>query len=587
MSVTEPNGKLRKNNHHRKNLAVVFFVAAAAAILLTYGYEAFADNGDELPITGKDIRLLIFNLMGGIALLIYGINRMGEGLQKAAGDRIRSILGRLTSKPAYGVMVGAGITALIQSSSATTVMVVGFVNARLMTLVQGVGVIIGANIGTTITGQLIAFKLTDFALPIVAVGVGIHFFTKRRFIKHIGLFILGFGVLFLGLNIMKDGVHFLREHPGVSEIFQQFGEKPLLGVLAGMLMTALIQSSSATIGIVISMVGMGALTLEQAVPIVLGDNIGTCITAGLASIGTNRNAKRAALAHVIFNVVGTVIVLLVLKQYMWVIAQTAVSPERQTANAHTIFNVLNTLVFLPFIPMYAKFIARLVSGQTVDKREAVYLDNRLLSTPAVALDQSVKELARMAGFNAVSLRSIEKATRLKRLHALDDIDADEEALDELHRQTTAYLVAISEHSIATEVSEKIPAVIQSVDDIERIGDHCVSLRNLLEEKHSSRVDFSDEARLELISIQDLVVTIVEEVQRALAYRNKDIAEGVFAISEELDTLTREMRENHINRLCNSSCHVHAGVFFLEMVKLYENIGYRCQNIAEAVVHYLG
>jgi phosphate:Na+ symporter len=243
LSVTEPNGKLTENISHRKNLPVVFFVAAAAVILLTYGYEAFADNGDETAITGEQIRLLIFNLLGGIALLIYGINRMGEGLQKAAGDRMRSILGRLTNKPLHGVMVGAGVTALIQSSSATTVMVVGFVNARLMTLVQAIGVIVGANIGTTITGQLIAFKLTDYALPIVAVGVGIHFFTRRRFIKHIGLFILGFGVLFLGLNIMKDGVHFLRDHPGVSEVFQQFGEKPLLGVLAGTIITAIIQSS--------------------------------------------------------------------------------------------------------------------------------------------------------------------------------------------------------------------------------------------------------------------------------------------------------------------------------------------------------
>lgn len=591
MSGTESNGKLTEKKRHRIIRTVVLFVAAAAIYFLLCNFVASADEGGKSPhslgFTGEQIRLMIFSLLGGIALLIYGIHRMGEGLQKAVGDRMRAILGRLTNKPAHGVMVGAGVTALIQSSSATTVMVVGFVNAGLLTLVQAIGVILGANIGTTITGQLVAFKLTDFALPILAFGVALHFFSRRKMVKHIGLFILGFGILFLGLNMMKDGVNFLGDHERISPIFRQFGEHPLLGVLAGAAMTALIQSSSATIAIVISMVSLGALSLGEAVPIILGDNIGTCITAGLASIGSNRNAKRAALAHVLFNVIGTIIVLLLLKQYLWLISHTAASEMRQTANAHTIFNVLNTLAFLPFVPLLAKLVQKLLPGSTEDRRQAIFLDKKLLSTPAVALDQAVNELARIGGYVSISLRSIEKATRLNRVQFLDDIDDDEEVVDNLHHQVVAYLVAISERSLSTEVSEKIPVVLSSVDDIERIGDNCVMLKKLLEEKHSSRVEFSDKARQELISLQDLIVNEVEEVQRALAYRDADIAGAVIAKKDELETLTREVREQHIDRLCSGRCHIQAGVFFLEMVKRYEAIGYRCQNIAEAVLNHLG
>ena len=567
--------------------AVLFVIANIFFWLYRLCFAGALGETAEAKITFKEIQFLVLNLLGGISLLIYGIHLMGEGLQKAAGERMRYILGRLTGKPVWGVLVGAGVTSLIQSSSATTVMVVGFVNARLMTLTQAIGVIFGANIGTTITGQLIAFKLTDYALLILAVGFFMYFFAKRKLVKNIGQFTLGFGILFLGLNLMKDGVGFLRDHPAISATFENFANKPLLGLAAGLIMTSILQSSSATIGIVIAMVSSGLLSIEEAVPIILGDNIGTCITAVLASIGTNRNARRAALAHVMFNVIGTIIIMLVLRPYVDMIKQTAVDPARQAANAHTIFNVLNTMLFLPFVPLYARLMTALIPGQDVNRRDAIYLDKRLLSTPGVAFEQAVKELARMAGFTAVSLRNIEKAIRLNKFNLLSDIDEDEEIVDDLQTQITAYLVEISERSIPADISEKIPAMLHSVNDIERIGDLCVDLKRILGEKEFHRAEFSPMANEELGVLQNIVAHALDETHRALAYGDVSIAGKVLGSVGEIENMAHKIRNNHIQRLCDGQCQIHTGVFFIEIINIYENIATRCQNVTAAIVEYLG
>ncbi len=296
------------------------------------------------------IKEMIFGLMGGLGLFIYGIHLMGECLQKAAGDRTRKILGRLTNNPVLGVLVGAGITGIIQSSSATTVMLVGFVNAGLMTLTQAVGVIMGANIGTTVTGQIVAFNLIDYALPIVGIGFALSFFPKNKKYKNIGEIILGFGILFLGLKIMTDSVKFFKGQKCISNMLIAVGNTknpvlaPLLGVLAGLVTTMIIQSSSATIGLLIALARSGVVPIHAAIPILLGDNIGTCITAILASIGTSLSARRTALAHAVFNIVGTIIILIFLNPYQkFIVFLSPVSVPRQIANAHTLFNVINTI----------------------------------------------------------------------------------------------------------------------------------------------------------------------------------------------------------------------------------------------------
>ncbi len=305
------------------------------------------------------IKDIIFGTVGGLGLFLYGIHIMSDALQKVAGDKMRKILGIITNKAFFGLLAGAGITSIIQSSSATTVMVIGFVNAGLMTLKQAVGVIFGANIGTTITAQLIAFKITHYVLPIIGIGFALHFFSKKRMPKQVGMVIFGFGLLLLGLSIMTDTVRFLRSSQAVEDIFVNFSRTPILGVLAGMIVTVIVQSSSATVGITMAL-GMGGLIdINAAIPLLLGDNIGTCVTGMLASIGTNVGARRAAVAHVLFNITGTAIVLLLLPAYKALVMYTANDIGRQIANAHTLFNVINAFLFLPFTGAYARLMGKI------------------------------------------------------------------------------------------------------------------------------------------------------------------------------------------------------------------------------------
>jgi len=309
------------------------------------------------------VKELVFSITGGLGLFIYGIHLMGEGLQNAAGDRLRRLLKALTKNAFLGTMVGAGITAMVQSSSATTVMVVGFVNAGLMTLRQAIVVIFGANIGTTVTAQIIAFKLTDYALPAIAIGACLYLFVTKRFWRYFGLFMLGFGVLFLGLNIMTAVVKPLANNPGIQDVFVQFSKNPLLGILTGAAVTALFQSSSVTTGMVIALASVGLFDLQGAIPLIFGCNIGTCVTAILASMGTTISARRAALAHVLFNIMATLIFLPTLPFYYKIIALTSGDIARQVANAHTLFNVLGTIILIPLSGLYAKIVTKAMSAE--------------------------------------------------------------------------------------------------------------------------------------------------------------------------------------------------------------------------------
>ncbi|MCK4826906.1 Na/Pi cotransporter family protein, partial [bacterium] len=304
------------------------------------------------------VKELVFSVVGGLGLFIYGIHLMGEGLQNAAGDRLRRLLKALTKNTFSGTLLGAGITAIIQSSSATTVMVVGFVNAGLMTLTQAIGVIFGANIGTTITAQIIAFKLTAVALPAIAIGACLYLFSPKRFWKFFGLFCLGFGILFLGLKIMTSMIKPFAGDPVIQNIFVQFSENPFLGILIGAGVTALFQSSSVTTGMIITLASIGLFDLQAAIPLIFGCNIGTCVTAILASLGTTISAKRAALAHVLFNIMITLLFLPTLPFYYKIIATTSGDIARQVANAHTLFNIVGTLVLVPFASIYAKVVTR-------------------------------------------------------------------------------------------------------------------------------------------------------------------------------------------------------------------------------------
>ena len=342
------------------------------------------------------LRDIVFGLVGGLGLFLLGIHMMGEGLQGAAGKRLRKILQNVTKNPLSGILTGASITAIIQSSSATTVMAVGFVNAGLISFFQSIGILMGASIGTTVTAQIIAFRIDEYALPAIGLGLALSLFAKRRVTKNAGRALLGFGLLFLGLTIMKDATHFLKGSKSIETFFINLSDNRLLGIFAGMLITMIVQSSSATVGLTMALAMGGLIELDGAIALVLGDNIGTCITAYLASIGTSVSARRTAIAHVFLKVVGVLIFLPFLSLYTGLIQHTSVSIGRQVANAHLFFNCINTAVFFPFIRPFSKFIKRIVPGQEFFAEAGPkYLEKHLLNTPSIAIQQVRLELVRM------------------------------------------------------------------------------------------------------------------------------------------------------------------------------------------------
>jgi len=527
---------------------------------------------------------LIFGVVGGLGLFIYGLKLMGEGLQKAAGDKMRKLLHALTTNPLMGCIVGAGVTSILQSSSATTVMAVGFVNAGLMSLKQAVGVILGANIGTTITAQLIAFKLTDFALPILGVGFGIHFFAKRRFWKFFGLFMLGFGMLFLGLSIMGSVVKPLGKSEAVRQAFLNFSTNPFLGVLTGMIVTFIVQSSSVSIGLILTLAGVGLLDLQGAIPLMLGANIGTCITAMLASIGASISARRTAVAHVMFNVFGSVAILLILPFYTKLVMLTSTDLLRQCANAHSVFNICNTILFLPFVGAYTKLITRIVPGEEVIVETGPkYLESHLLNTPLVALDAATKEITRMASLSREMVNDAMDAFFKSSLSRQRAVSSKEEAVDSLQAAVSHYLVELTQRSLSEEESTKIPAMLHAVNDIERIGDHSENLMELTERKISERLPFSEYAIAELHQMHDEVNQMAGEAIKALETNDPEVAKSVLQREEKVNSLTEQMKQNHIQRLNKGECKVTSGILFLDIISNFEKIGDHLTNVAQAVM----
>lgn len=533
---------------------------------------------------------IAFGIIGGLGLFLYGMQLMSDGLQKSAGDRMRQILGALTSSPLKGVLVGAGVTAIIQSSSATTVMLVSFVNAGLMTLKQAVGVIMGANVGTTITAQLIAFRLSDYALPAIGVGFLLFFFSKKESWKHAGEIILGFGLLFLGMEVMTGAAKPLRSSPVFVHWMTSFGKHPLLGVLVGLLMTMLIQSSSATIGILMAVASQGLIGFDAALYVLFGDNIGTCITAVLASIGTNLTAKRTALTHVLFNVFGAMIFLLALpifKHLVFFITQTFMGTSdlnRLIANSHTLFNLLNTLIWLPLAGVLVALATKIFPGEDPeDEQGPKYLDRRMLGTPSVALDLAIKEIVRTS---RIAKEMIEKSQRvfLNGEELSQEIHQQEEYVDELQREITLYLsMILSQNTLAEHHSTLLAGLMHVVGDIERIGDHAENITRYGQERQEKGIVFSAAAQEEMADYFQRILTIFAQAVQALADSDRELAEEVWREELTIDELQESLRRNHMDRLCKGNCEPAAGIIFVEVINNLERIADHSTNIAEVVV----
>ena len=551
---------------------------------------------------------LIFGLLGGLGLFLFGMKIMSEGLQKIAGSRMRKILAALTNNRIVGTLVGIAVTAMIQSSSATTVMVVGFVNAGLMSLVQSIGIILGANIGTTVTAQLIAFKITKYALPAIGIGAGFKLFSKNQKWSYIGEVLLGFGLLFFGLAVMKSAFDPLKASEEFRQIFIMVGDNHLLGVLIGAVLTIIVQSSSATIGITIALASTGIINFEASVALILGENIGTTITANLAAIGTNLAARRTALAHFLFNTIGVCYMLVFFKFFTGFIS--SITPgdadfviqtqeqvvrmggeigdkpfiARHIANTHTMFNIVNTMIFLPLVGILAKLSTMVIRGRDEEMEYHLkYLDNRVLNTPPIALAQARSETRRMA---QVAQEMVDETLAflqdndLKRLPALEK---KEDLTDVLQKEITNFLVSLSQTSITQESSREVASMMHMVNDLERVGDHCENLWLLSQRKLEQKITFSEIAMNEIAEISEITKNFLARIVRALEEKDVGVYDEAHELEDAIDDLEERLRNNHIRRLNTGECTVTSGLIFIDMLHNFEKIGDHTFNLAKAVV----
>lgn len=521
-------------------------------------------------------------LLGGLGLFLFGIAKMAEGLQNAAGDRLRRILELFTSRPIIAILTGALATMIIQSSSSTTVMVVGFVNAGLMNLTQAVGTIMGANIGTTITAQIVAFQITDFALPLIGVGAILNFLSRRKTVQNVGLSILGFGMLFFGMGIMSDSIAPLKEYEPFINMLVKFGQNPLLGVLVGALFTLIIQSSSATTSVAIALSLQGLIDLPSGIALTLGANIGTCITALLASFGTNVTAKRAAVAHVLFNFFGAVIFLILFKPFTYVVTHTGTTVARQLANAHTIFNVTNTIVLFPFINQFVAFIERIVPGEDFGPgSKPQFLDRNILNTPA-ALIAATNETLRMCDISLTMLQNSFRAFITGDQELMEDVLAKEETINKLEREIVSYLTAAADNPWTTKQHQKITGLLHSAHDVERVADLSTNIVELAQARIKHHVSLSDKAVEELETMFAKVESIYSRAIEVLRTEQIQAAENLIAEDDEVDRMEKQFRDSHINRLNEGKCHPEAGVLYLDVISTLERVADHGTNLAEAV-----
>lgn len=553
----------------------------------------------------KDV---VFQLLGGLGLFFIGMRFMSEGLQKTAGDRLRRTLEILTNNRLVATLVGLVVTAIIQSSSATTVMTVSFVNAGLMTLKQAIGIVLGANIGTTVTAQIIAFKIHHYALPALGIGVGMRLFARSSRWRYIGEVVMGFGMLFFGLSLMKEAMAPLKASPVVKEAFVRFDGMPLLAVLVGTIFTVLLQSSSVTVGIVMTLASSGLLSFKGAVALVLGDNIGTTVTAQLAAANANATARRTAWCHTMFNVLGVAYILLLMPYFLKLVdlfspgpadlvAQTLAEAKaygvsvgdkpfiaRHIANAHTLFNVVNTVVFLPMFGVLVR-----ISSWIVPQREEeegyhlVYLNYKLIATPPIAVEEARKETVRMGVLARRMVDLSMEAYSEGRLDKLEEVDKLEGIVDMLQREITNFLVSVSHHPLTPETSKEINSIIHMVNNLERVGDHAENLSKLVERKYRLRLSFTPQAEADVREIYQVSREFLDLVIEGIKERRQDIKPLADALEERINEMEDNMRAAHIQRLNAGICSVDAGLVFIDMLTSFEKIGDHCFNIAEAVV----
>ena len=532
---------------------------------------------------------IAIGIMGGLGLFLYGMNLMGDGLQKSAGSRLKRIIELLTSNVIMGVLVGMVVTMIIQSSSATTVMVVGFVNAGIMSLPQAIGVIMGANIGTTITAQLVSLDV-DFLAPVaLGIGIVIYMFSNKPKHKHIAEILIGFGILFTGMDFMKEAVKPLAGYQGFTDMLLSFGHHPILGVLMGFAITAIVQSSSASMGMLIALASQGLIPVTAALPILYGENIGTCVTSLISSIGASRNARRAAIMHLTFNVLGSMIFMFILSKPIVAIV-TSIDPTdaaRQIANAHTLFNIINVIILLPFNKLIVKLALKLVP-ETKDEKEddskvVKYIDDRMIETPSIALANIVKETLRMGEKSKESLNAAMDGIIEKSAEKVELSFRREKLINELQKLILNYLLKLSKASLNEDSRDTVDALFNTVNDIERIGDHAENIAELAKDISDSEISFSDVGLNELKDMYNKVISTYTYALEAMRTSNVELACKVIKMEEQVDMMEKSCRANHMNRLNSSSCSIDSGVIYLDIITNLERVSDHAVNIAQQVI----
>lgn len=530
----------------------------------------------------------ILSMAGGLGLFLFGIRTMGDGLENAAGAKLKRMLEVLTGNRFLAVLVGFVVTAIIQSSTATTVMVVGFVNAGMMSLAQAVGVIMGANIGTTVTSLLIALNFSSVAAAAVLVGVILMLASKKTVIKNLGAIFTGFGLLFLGIDMMSDSMAPLRESAGFMNFIVTVSEsplRPLFGIILGIVMTAVLQSSSASVGVLQTLAMQGLVPLKFSVFVLFGQNIGTCLTALFSTVGAKKNSKRAAVIHLLFNLIGTGIFILIalLTPYVEWIEKLSPDPMAQIAISHIVFNIVSTVIMFPFAKVLVKLSCLLVPGKDDSESEmhCKFIDDRLLNTPPFAVMQVSKEVARMAKLARDNFETSAHALINRSDKDLDKVMENEEIINYLNHHITSYLVKLNALDITDSDSDYIARVFHAINDIERVGDHAINLAEAAQHNIGEGLKFSDPAREELNQLCGSVVTLLE--RSMAAFDNQSLSDNeakeLSDLEEHIDDLTLECQDSHIFRLNRKECNTEAGMLYLNTITDFERVGDHAINIA--------
>ena len=530
----------------------------------------------------------ILSMEGGLGLFLFGIRTMGDGLENAAGAKLKRMLEVLTGNRFLAVLVGFVVTAIIQSSTATTVMVVGFVNAGMMSLAQAVGVIMGANIGTTVTSLLIALNFSSVAAASVLVGVILMLASKKTVVKNLGAIFTGFGLLFLGIDMMSDSMAPLRDSAGFMNFIVTVSEsplRPLFGIILGIVMTAVLQSSSASVGVLQTLAMQGLVPLKFSVFVLFGQNIGTCLTALFSTVGAKKNSKRAAVIHLLFNLIGTGIFILIalLTPYVEWIEKLSPDPMAQIAISHIVFNIVSTVVMFPFAKALVKLSCLLVPGKDDSESEmhCKFIDDRLLNTPPFAVMQVSKEVARMAKLARDNFETSAHALINRSDKDLDKVMENEEIINYLNHHITSYLVKLNALDITDSDSDYIARVFHAINDIERVGDHAINLAEAAQHNIGEGLKFSDPAREELNQLCGSVVTLLERSMAAFDNQSlsDDEAKELSDLEEHIDDLTLECQDSHIFRLNRKECNTEAGMLYLNTITDFERVGDHAINIA--------